>query len=68
MKFLDYEKIIREHYPMLIESYVRQYGETYRKRITEVLDRAKYCIFVTPSNIKEYVERKSSEDYMKAIL
>lgn len=68
MKFLDYEKIIRDHYPMLIESYVRQYGESFRKRIAEVLDRAKYCIFVTPSNIKEYVERKSSEDFIKAIL
>ena len=68
MEFLDYEKVIRDHYPMLIESYVRQYGENYRKRITEVLERAKYCIFVTPSNIKEYVDRKSNEDYMKAIL
>lgn len=68
MKFLDYERIIRDNYPILIESYVRQYGEKYRKRISSVLDRAKYCIFVTPSNIKEYVERKSSEDYMKAIL
>ena len=67
MEFLDYEKVIRDHYPMLIESYVRQYGENYRKRITEVLERAKYCIFVTPSNIKEYVDRKSNEDYMKAL-
>lgn len=68
MKFLDYEKVIRGSYPMLIESYVKQYGEEYRERITNVLERLKYCIFVTPSNIKEYVERKSSEDYMKAIL
>lgn len=68
MEFLDYEKIIRDHYPMLIESYVNQYGEKYRERIVNVLDRIKYCFFVTPSNIEGYVKVKSREDYMKGIL
>lgn len=68
MKFLDYEKIIRDNYPILIESYVKQYGEEYRGRITSILERLKYCFFVTPSNLVEYAKRKKNEDYMKAIL
>lgn len=68
MEFLDYEKIIRDNYPLLVESYVNQYGEEYRERINNVLKKAKYCIFVTPSNIAEYVKVKSSEDYIKGIL
>ena len=68
MKFLDYEKIIRDNYPILIESYVKQYGEEYRGRITSVLERLKYCFFVTPSNIAAYVKVKRNEDYIKAIL
>ena len=68
MKFLDYEKIIRDNYPILIESYVKQYGEEYRGRITSILERLKYCFFVTPTNLVEYAKRKKNEDYMKAIL
>lgn len=68
MEFLDYEKIIRDNYPILIESYVRQYGEEKREHISSVLERAKYCFYVTPVNIVEYVNRKTNENYIKAIL
>ena len=68
MEFLDYEKIIRDNYPIMIESYVKQYGEEYREHITSVLNRAKYCIFESPLTISEYVKRKINEDFMKAIL
>lgn len=68
MKFLDYEKIIKDNYPILIESYVKQYGEEYRGRITSVLERLSYCFFITPENIVEYVETKEKEDCIKAIL
>jgi len=68
MKFLDYEKIIRDNYPVLIESYVKQYGEEYREHITSTLEHLKFCFFVTPYNIVEYVKKKQIEDYLKAIL
>lgn len=68
MEFLDFEQVIRESYPILIESYVKQYGEEYREHITNVLNKAKYCIFETPLTISEYVKRKINEDFMKAIL
>lgn len=68
MVFLDFEKVIRDNYPIMIESYVKQYGEEYRKHITSVLERAKYCIFETPLTISQYVKRKINEDFMKAIL
>ena len=68
MVFLDFEKIIRENYPIMIESYVKQYGEEYREHITSVLERVKFCIFETPLTISEYVKRKKNEDFMKAIL
>jgi len=68
MMFLDYEKVIRENYPILIESYVKQYGEEYREYIVSVLENVKYCFFVTPDGIFDYVERKTKEDYIKAIL
>lgn len=68
MEFLDYEKIIKDSYPFLIESYVKQYGEEYRGRITSVLERLTYCFFITPDNIVDYIETKKKEDCMKAIL
>ena len=68
MMFLDYEKIIRDNYPVMVESYVKQYGEKYREHINDVLNRVKYCIYETPVNISEYVNRKMKEDFIKAIL
>ena len=68
MVFVDFEKIIRDNYPIMIESYVKQYGEEYREHITSVLERVKFCIFETPLTISQYVKRKKNEDFMKAIL
>jgi len=68
MKFLDYEKIIREKYPILIESYVKQYGEEYRGHITNVLEKVEFCIYETPVTISEYINRKIDEDFIKAVL
>ena len=68
MKFLDYEKIIRNNYPVLIDSYVRQYGEEYRKRIEEVLEKVKYCFYATPVTISEYILRRRNEDFFKAVI
>ena len=68
MEFLNFEKIIRDNYPILVESYVEQYGEKYRKHIVSTLNRMKYCFFVTPSDLVEYVSQKVNEDYMRAII
>lgn len=68
MKFLDYEQIIRSNYPILIDSYVEQYGEEYREHIEKVLNKVKFCIFETPLNINNYVKTKIKEDFFKAIL
>lgn len=68
MKFIDYEKKIRDSHPLLVESYVRQYGEKWRKHIEDVLDNIKYCLYATPLSIREYVFKKKDEDFAKAVL
>lgn len=68
MKFLDYEKIIRDNYPILIESYIKQYGEEYREHIVDALERVKYCFYATPVTIGEYINRKRNEDFFKAVI
>ena len=68
MKFIDYEKRIRDSFPILIESYVSQYGEKYREHITSTLEKVKFCIYANPYNITKYLDRKEVDDYMKAVL
>lgn len=68
MKFLDYEKIIRDNYPLLIEGYVEDYGEEYREHIVDVLNRVKFCFYATPVTISEYLHRKRNEDFFKAVI
>ena len=68
MQFINYEKIIRDSYPEIIESFVHQYGEQYREYITEELENVRYLFYVIPDRIVDYVKSKSKNQFIRAIL
>lgn len=39
--------IIKKYRTQLIDSYVEQYGEKYRKLITENFDKIKFCFYIS---------------------
>lgn len=68
MKFINYEEVIRNNHQLLIDSFVEQYGEEHREHITDVFKRLKYCFFVTPSTLREYVDERKKRGYIYAII
>lgn len=44
---------LREKFPLLIESYVEDYGEKYRDRITDVINNTKFLFYINPSGADE---------------
>lgn len=44
---------LREKFPLLIESYVEDYGEKYRDRITDVINNTKFLFYISPSGDDE---------------
>ena len=68
MKIINYEEVIRNNHQLLIDSFVEQYGEEHREHITDVFKRLKYCFFVTPSTLREYVDERKKRGYIYAII
>lgn len=60
MKFLDYDRIIRQNRQILIDSYVEQYGEENREIIEKRFDQLKFCFFENPKKIRDYINIKSA--------
>lgn len=67
MDFTIFEQKIRENIPMLIESYVLQYGECNREHITENLERLKLGFYVTPDGLLRYARNQPYLDKIDAI-
>lgn len=53
----------REHF---IEYYVQQLGEENRSLITEQFDSLKFCFYINPNDIEDWVNLKSKDDYVVA--
>lgn len=56
----DYDKIIQDNKEALIDSYVKQYGEKYRKQIETKFEQIRFCLFVTPDRLSIYNQIKSN--------
>lgn len=67
MDFTIFEQKIRESIPMLIESYVLQYGECNREHITRNLERLQLGFYVTPDGLLRYTRNQSHLDRIDAI-
>lgn len=62
MEFIDYDKLISDKKNAIIDSYVRQYGESFRTLIESRFDSIRFCFFETPKRIIDYIYQKSSDD------
>lgn len=54
MKFPNYIELIKSKKELLINSYVKQYGEEYRERISTIFDKINWCIFTNRASIEKY--------------
>lgn len=68
MNFYDLRNRVKEKYPFLIETYVSQYGEKYRKQITEAVESTKIYFQVTTYGLYAYAMAKKTQDYLSAII
>lgn len=62
MEFINYEKLISDKKNVIIDSYVRQYGESFRELIENNFDNIRFCFFETPKRIRDYIAEKSFID------
>lgn len=62
MEFINYEKLISDKKNDIIDSYVRQYGESFRELIENNFDNIRFCFFETPKRIRDYISEKSFID------
>lgn len=49
----NFVKKLEKKFPLLIESYVEDYGEKYRDRITDVINNIKFLFYINPSGKDE---------------
>ncbi len=63
MVFPDYYKKIRDNRQSFIDYYVSQFGENMRTMFEERFDRIKFCFFVTPERIDDYISSSLNMRY-----
>lgn len=59
MQFPNYDRCIDLNKHHLIESYVKQYGEESREYIKEKFNKIRFCFYVNPRKLREYIEMRA---------
>lgn len=62
MEFINYDKLISDKREDIIDSYVKQYGESFRSVIESNFNNIRFCFFETPKRIRDYINEKSFKD------
>ena len=61
MEFIDYNKRIQDNRENIIEYYVKQYGADKRKMFEERFNKIKFCFWINPDMLEDYIEFKYRE-------